>query len=330
MHLDRKHGKTIDRIRGEKWPIDAIIPWSDSNRAIATGKAITGLAGAFAKLKSEIILIVGDRVEAFAAASAAHLSDIPVAHVHGGDRALGQMDDSLRHAISKLAHIHFPATKQSAQRLAKMGEDPWRIHRVGSPGIDGILETAATFKGVRKHQFALVVLHPVIADDSQEFRHAAMIAQSLRHSKIPQVVIVFPNNDPGSNGIIRCWKQLAADPQFIVRQNVSRPEFLGLLRDAAMLIGNSSSGIIEASSFHTPVIDIGPRQFGRERSNDVRSVPYRASAITQAISHIWNKGSPRRGTSQNPYQGNRAGRQIANILAKTPINPRLLRKIISF
>jgi GDP/UDP-N,N'-diacetylbacillosamine 2-epimerase (hydrolysing) len=229
-----------------------------------------------------------------------------------------------------LAHIHFPATKQSAQRLTKMGEDQWRIHRVGSPGIDGIVETAATFPGMRKHQFALVVLHPIIADDSQEFRHATMIAQSLRHSKIPQVVIVYPNNDPGSAGIIQCWKRLAADLLFIVRQNVSRPEFLGLLRDAAMLIGNSSSGIIEASSFHTPVIDIGPRQFGRERSNDVCNVPYRASAIAQAISHIWNKGSPRRGTSSNPYQGNRAGRQIANILAKTPINPRLLRKIISF
>src|SRR5690606_19384704 len=107
-----------------------------------TARAMAGLADAFANLDPDVVLVVGDRVEAFAAASAAHLAGRIVAHVHGGDRALGQADDTLRHAITKLAHLHFPATPQSAARLRKLGEDSWRIHRVGSPGIDRIIDDA--------------------------------------------------------------------------------------------------------------------------------------------------------------------------------------------
>ena len=121
MHLDRRHGRTLEQIPN----VTAIVDWPKSSRAIAVGTAISKLSKTFATLKPDIVLVVGDRVEAFAAAAAAHLGDIAVAHVHGGDRALGQMDDSLRHAITKLAHIHFPATPRSARRLEKMGEDRW-------------------------------------------------------------------------------------------------------------------------------------------------------------------------------------------------------------
>jgi GDP/UDP-N,N'-diacetylbacillosamine 2-epimerase (hydrolysing) len=329
MHLDAKHGSSINRIHAE-WQIDSVVNWNASNRAVATGEAITKLSKVFTKLQPDFVLVVGDRVEAFAAAAAAHLCDIAVAHVHGGDRAMGQMDDALRHAITKLAHIHFPATKTSAARLEKLGEDKWRIHRVGSPGIDRIVETAAKRTGFRPHEFALLVLHPISPNDSEEFRRAAMIVRAIRNSEIPQTVIIYPNNDPGSPGIIRCWKQLKADPQFIVRPDVNRPEFLALLRDAAILIGNSSAGIIEAASFRTPVIDIGPRQLGRERSGDVTNVPYLPSPIARQIKRIWNHGNPLRGRHPNPYEGKRTGEKIAEILVQTPINDRLLRKIISF
>ncbi len=142
MHLDRRHGRTIDSL-GRK--IHAIVPWrsktgSPIETAQSTGHAITHLAATFDRLKSDIVLVVGDRVEAFAAASAAHIGGKIVAHIHGGDRALGQVDDSLRHAITKLAHLHFAATKQSARRIKKLGEDDWRIFPVGAPGIDGILD----------------------------------------------------------------------------------------------------------------------------------------------------------------------------------------------
>jgi GDP/UDP-N,N'-diacetylbacillosamine 2-epimerase (hydrolysing) len=333
MHLDRRHGRTLGQIP----KVDAVVDWPKALRAIAVGTAISKLSKAFEKLKPDIVLIVGDRVEAFAAAAAAHLGDIAVAHVHGGDRAMGQMDDSLRHAISKLAHIHFPATRQSARRLEKMGEDRWRIHRVGSPGIDGIRQTAAPpstiaaeFPGLKTRRFALVVLHPMDADESVELRRARMVSAALRSSGIERIVIIYPNNDPGAGGIIRHWESLRKDERFIIRRDVARPIFLGLLRDAALLVGNSSSGIIEAASFRTPVIDIGPRQFGRERCEDVRNVPYRQSSIASAVHRIWNAGRPSRGKCGNIYGSDGAGGKIVQMLARTRIDPRLLRKIISY
>jgi UDP-N-acetylglucosamine 2-epimerase (non-hydrolysing)/GDP/UDP-N,N'-diacetylbacillosamine 2-epimerase (hydrolysing) len=329
MHLDRRHGNSINQIRRD-WRVNAVVNWKGANRAVATGNAIASLATVFKRLKPDVVLIVGDRVEAFAAATASHLSDIAVAHVHGGDRALGQMDDSLRHAISKLAHIHFPATTSSAERLAKIGEDRWRIHRVGSPGIDGIVQTASATTGFRPFQFALLVLHPIVSDDAKEFRHASEVIRALQNSKIPQTVVIYPNNDPGFAGIIRRWNALKNDPRFILHPDVNRPHFLALLRDAALLIGNSSSGIIEAASFRTPVIDVGPRQLGRERCDDVVNAPYRASAIRRAISRLWNNGRPIRGRCATPYAAERTGQKIAQILSQTTINSRLLRKIISF
>jgi UDP-N-acetylglucosamine 2-epimerase (non-hydrolysing)/GDP/UDP-N,N'-diacetylbacillosamine 2-epimerase (hydrolysing) len=343
MHLDHRRGRTIDRLRRENWRIDAVVDWSKSGRAaavgraFAVGRAISDLARVFGRLKPNIVLVTGDRVEAFAAAAAAHLCDIAVAHVHGGDRALGQMDDALRHAISKLAHVHFPATSQSAQRLVKMGEDRWRIHRFGSPGIDGIVKTAAgpssirrQFPDLKPRRYALLVLHPIDADESVEFRRAAMVAGALRKSGVERIVVIYPNNDPGAGGIVRCWEKLGRDRRFIVCRDLPRPVFLGLLRDAAMLVGNSSSGIIEAASFRTPVIDIGPRQHGRQRCQDVRNVPYRQSAIAAAAIRIWNAGRPHRGKHRNPYAGRNTGAAIAEVLKGLAIDRRLLRKIISY
>src|SRR6476619_7563748 len=126
---------------------------------------MAGIARALERLESDVVLVVGDRVEAFAAAAAGYVSGKVVAHVHGGDRALGQVDDSLRHAITKLAHVHFPATRQSAERILRLGEDRWRVHRAGSPGIDGIVELATRETTVPK-PYALLVLHPTSADDA--------------------------------------------------------------------------------------------------------------------------------------------------------------------
>jgi GDP/UDP-N,N'-diacetylbacillosamine 2-epimerase (hydrolysing) len=349
MHLSDEHGKTINDIRKD-FKIDATVPWRGSP-AQATGRATSALADAFAKLKPDIVLIVGDRVEAFAAATAAHLSNIPVAHVHGGDRALGQVDDTLRHAITKLAHIHFPATLQSAKRISKLGEDPWRIHQSGSPGIEGIERIAAPraqitdffqhhcppgFSGAIHHapitnyRFLLILLHPIEPNNALEFTRAKTIARAAASIPVEKIIIIYPNNDPGSAGIIRCWKSLAKNPRFIITPDISRPLFLGLLRDATMLIGNSSSGIIEAASFKTPVIDVGPRQFGRERCKDVRNIPYRHADIAAAGAHIWNNGNPRRSLGNNPYTRRGTSQKISAHLADLIVNQRLLRKIIAY
>jgi GDP/UDP-N,N'-diacetylbacillosamine 2-epimerase (hydrolysing) len=260
-----------------------------------------------------------------------------VAHIHGGDRALGQVDDSLRHAITKLAHVHFPATKASADRLIKLGEDRWRVRRVGSPGVDGIREAAASpreiaavFPALKRHQFALLVLHPTATDEALERRTAEMVLRATGAIGFPRVVIVHPNNDPGGRGIARCWDAHEDDERLVIRRDIARPLFLGLMRDAAVLAGNSSSGIIEAASFGTPVVDIGSRQVGRERSANVKHVPAQPTAIRAALAAIWRDGRPRRFPAKNVYGGGGAGKRIAAELARLSVDPRLLRKLIAY
>jgi GDP/UDP-N,N'-diacetylbacillosamine 2-epimerase (hydrolysing) len=192
MHLSKRHGRTMNDVARE-FKADAVVPWksdsaSPTDQAIATGNATAALARAFDRLRSDIVLIVGDRVEAFAAASAAHLSGRIVAHVHGGDRAAGQVDDTLRHAITKLSHLHFPATVQSARRIARLGEDPWRIHRVGSPGVESITSDAARNKA--RERFALLVLHPQDIDEQIEQQRAKMIFDTLQRVAFDRIVIV--------------------------------------------------------------------------------------------------------------------------------------------
>ena len=317
MHLSAAHGRTVDAIRADGWTVDAEVPWS-GDLAVATGRATAGISAAIDRVSADVVLVVGDRVEAFAAATAGHLSGRVVAHVHGGDRALGQIDDALRHAITKLAHVHFPATAASAERLIKLGEDPWRVRRVGSPGIDGIVRSAEA--AGEPPGYALVVLHPTDADEVAEQSRAAMLLDAVRRAGL-RPVIVFPNNDPGYRGIVRCWESLAN-----AHRDVRRPRFLGLMRDAAVLVGNSSSGIIEAASFGTPVVDVGPRQDGREHGDNVVRVPWSAAALRRAIASQAGRRYPKR----NVYGGRGTGQKIADVLATAKLDERLRRKLIAY
>ncbi|HYE16922.1 MAG TPA: UDP-N-acetylglucosamine 2-epimerase [Tepidisphaeraceae bacterium] len=379
MHLDRAHGRSIDAIRAAGFDVAATVPWKPAGAdqtelARQTALASAKLAETYAELKSDIVLVVGDRVEAFAAASAAHLSGRLVAHVHGGDRALGQVDDALRHAITKFAHLHFPATQDSADRIVRLGEDAWRIKLVGSPGIDGIVADAwplprcvdkadlrtvgQTFLSVRTgpqplevrhtadgrrpiapHRYALLLCHPTDADDDIERERASDLFRATLAVPFDHVVVIYPNNDPGSAGVVRLWDEMRNRkyrmlPQQLLRQrfvrNLPRGAFLGLLRDAAVLVGNSSSGIIEAASFGTPVIDVGDRQKGRLRGENVTTVPFRQSAIRAALKAVWNGGSPVRYSHKNPYGKGGTGRAIARHLANVPMTDKWLRKLITY
>jgi UDP-hydrolysing UDP-N-acetyl-D-glucosamine 2-epimerase len=340
MHLDRRRGRTVSGLRAEGWSIDAVVPWARSDapaaRTAATGRAIARLAELFGKLRPDVVLIVGDRVEALAAAVAGHLSDLAVAHVHGGDRALGQADDALRHAITKLSHVHFAATRSSGQRLLNLGEDRWRVHVVGAPGIDQITRAAAGRASTRRligsnEPFALLIQHPTEPDPAIEFRRAESLIRALLRSGIPRVAIIDPNNDPGAEGIVQCWDQIDPSERRVVRfANLPRAEFLGLLRDTVVLVGNSSAGMIEAASFGTPVIDIGPRQSGREHGPNVLHAPCAAASVRKRIAGIWRMGDPIRFPSRNPYGGAGAGRRIAQTLASLKVNARLLRKLIAY
>lgn len=349
MHLDRSRGSSLREIAKAGFAVDATIPWpanaqqSQVATAAATGSAIAHLAKKLQQLNTQIVLVVGDRVEAFAGAAAGHISGLGVAHVHGGDRAPGVIDDSLRHAITKLAHLHFPATAASAQRLLRMGEDRWRIHRVGSPGIDGIRQDAASADALaatlgwtpRRRRGALVCLHPAGEDEKTAADRAKTLLKAVHSAGFEWVAVVYPNNDPGAAGIARYWDE--CDTQSATgrsslhfHRNLPRSAWLGLLRDAAVLVGNSSSGIIEAASFGAPVLDIGPRQAGREHGPNVLHCGYGASDIRKALAKLWNGGKPKRFPATNIYGGSGTATRIAKVLATTPLDRRLLQKLIAY
>lgn len=294
----------------------------------ALGRGVTGMAEALANLKPDVVLVLGDRIEAFAAASAASVAGILVAHVHGGDRAEGVADEAMRHAITKLAHIHFPATAQSAERIARMGEREDAIHIVGSPAIDDL----SAFEPLADGQlcelgldparpFAVVLHHPTGLDDAIEFETMSAVAAATDAAFGGNFVIGAPNHDPGRAAVLRAIGQRRMLP------HLPRQHFIGLLRRARLLIGNSSAGLIEAAALGVPVVNVGPRQAGRERGGNVFDVPAPSpSAVAQAI----DRARCLKPDTSHPYGDGRAGEHIAATLAKLHASPPSIRKRISY
>ncbi|MGF1633482.1 MAG: UDP-N-acetylglucosamine 2-epimerase [Phycisphaerae bacterium] len=342
MHTDAAVGAIEGTLIDGRTP-DALIPWpqvaggADVARAVATGRVSAELAGVYETLGVDIVLVVGDRVEAFAAAAAGHLSGRVVAHVHGGDRALGQMDDSLRHAITKLSHLHLAATQNSARRIIRMGERPEQVHVVGSPGIDGIVAEAAGPRRLRKllgtlaGAYALLVHHPTRSDAAAEAALATRLLAVVRE-QVPGICLIDPNNDPGHEGIRTTWQAAERDPAGkVVRfANLTRADFLGLMRDARLLAGNSSSGIIEAGSFGTPVLNVGPRQAGRERGGNVISCGESTRAMTGGLRRLLAVSPEGRIPATNPYGGEGTAERIVKLLAGVPLTPAFRSKLIRY
>jgi len=274
--------------------------------AAAAGRGISVFAEAFAQLDPEVVLVLGDRIEAFAAASAASIAGYRVAHLHGGDRAEGVADEAMRHAISKLAHLHFPATAQSKKRLVRMGESPAHIFNHGSPAVDGLAE----IKPASGKPEVIVMQHPVGDDDDTERRR--MRDTLLATSRFPRLVLA-PNHDPGRDGIM----QAIEDAEVGVVDHLPRPEFVARLKNAKLIVGNSSAGLIEAAVCKTPTVNIGNRQAGRESPNSVVSCPHGKRPLVGAINRALQL-DPK--TFRHPYGRGDTGLRIAETLATIALN----------
>lgn len=312
MHLDPRHGPPLAAVHDVLGrPPDLTVPWRRTHdvfaQSRATGLAAARLADAYHALGTQALLIVGDRVEAFAAAAAAHLARIPIAHVHGGDRAEGQTDDALRHAITHLSHLHLAASADAARRLRRLGQDPSTVHHVGAPGLERIAADAepansiqADFGPVRPGHAAVVLLHPTSPDPALEFDRTLMLLRALNAAALPLPIFLAPNNDPGSDGIRAAYRELGIRPL----ADLPRPRFLGLLRAAGVLLGNSSAGIIEAPSLGVAVLDIGPRQGGRVRSRCTAHVDWSAgqAGLLRAIRRAVHRRLAGPHTTDNPYE----------------------------
>jgi UDP-hydrolysing UDP-N-acetyl-D-glucosamine 2-epimerase len=296
--------------------------------AESTGRGIARFARSFHAHRPDWVVVLGDRIEAFAAAAAASIAGIAVAHLHGGDRAEGVADEAMRHAITKLAHLHLPATQESAERILRVGERPEHVRLVGSPALDDL----AGFEPLPDEVWdqlgrprALLLMHPIGRHDEAEEAAAACVIEGIR-AALPRepVLALDPNHDPGRNGVIRAIKA-AAIPEV---SHLPRQRFAGLLKRLAathgVLVGNSSAALIEAAALGVPAVDVGRRQAGRERPASVQHAEESAESVSAAITRALAQDLR---AIAHPYGDGQAGARAAAALAEIdPTSAALLRK----
>ncbi len=345
MHLSPRYGNTVDEIRNDGFTVDrevSMLVEGDTGVAMAKslGLGTTSLADAFMSLDPDVVLLLGDRDEALAGALAAAHMNIPVAHIHGGDAMHGAIiDDSIRHAITKFAHIHFPASELSASRIRKLGEEPERITVCGAPGIDDVLSNDFMTPETIREQYRLsgnkplivMLQHPVTTQPEQAGKQVEQTLNAIDHFDA-HVVIIYPNSDAGSDRIIDEIESRELGPDKHAFRSLPRHEYLGLLAGADVMVGNSSSGILEAPSFGLPAVDIGPRQEGRERGDNTISVTHDTEAIADAIERsLFDEAFKKQAADgDNLYDYGGAGTRISERLAEIEITEDLLRKRLTY
>jgi UDP-hydrolysing UDP-N-acetyl-D-glucosamine 2-epimerase len=293
----------------------------------ALGKGIGRFGRSFDRLRPDWVVVLGDRIEAFAAASAASVGGFALAHIHGGDRAEGVADEAMRHAITKLAHLHLAATETSADRIRRMGERPESVVVTGSPAIDGLHAIApmddAAYAELGSPR-AVVLFHPIGRTDELEEHGANAVLEAL--AGVPTLAL-HPNLDPGRAGVMRAL--LNAPAHVRIQPHLDRTRFVALLKRVATgggaLVGNSSAGLIEAAALGCPSVDIGDRQAGRERCEALTA---HANEQPEAIRAAFDRMTASRpGECAHPYGDGHAGPRIARALAeRDPHAPGLVRK----
>lgn len=342
-HLMPEQGMTVQEIEKDGFPIAARVDLhmrGDSQRTVADaiGEGVKGFGQVYQTLQPDIVVLLGDRFEIFAAVAATVPFSIPVAHIHGGEITEGTMDEQFRHAITKMSHLHFTSAEAYRKRVIQMGEQPDRVFTVGAPGLDSVarlnlLDHAALAKDLNipeAQQWGIVTYHPATRDkDSDHKSRIRVLLGALEKS--PQIfwIIGLPNADPGNQAIRSAIESYVAGHPHQARATVSLGQlrYFSLMKHAAVMVGNSSSGIIEAPSFKLPVVNIGDRQLGRARAKNVIDVPEDVAAIKIAIARAL---SPEFKESLvdlvNPYGDGQASEQIVQIFKKYPLDKGLMRK----
>jgi UDP-hydrolysing UDP-N-acetyl-D-glucosamine 2-epimerase len=339
MHLSPEFGMTINAIEEDGFNIDEQIEMllsSDSPTGIATsiGIGTVGFAQAFAKSHVDLLLVLGDRYEMCAGAIAALPFRMPIAHIHGGEITEGAIDESIRHAITKMSHLHFVSTEVYARRIIQMGEEPWRVTVSGAPSLDNILKLTllnrrelALKSGLDvENPFLLLTYHPVTLEpDLIQFQVGELLA-ALKEVDIP-IIATYPNADLGNHSVRQMMHAFAEQPQVHLVDNLGTQYYFSLMKYATAMIGNSSSGIIEAASFKLPVVNIGTRQNGRLRANNVIDVDNDRDAISAALKTAMSSPFRRHLTDLvNPYGDGHAARRSVEKLKQIPLKDILLRK----
>lgn len=343
MHLMEEFGYTVKDIRRDGFSIYEKVNISyrkDTGQAMADscGRAVSKFSRTFSRLRPDIVVILGDRGEMLAAAIAANYINIPVAHIHGGEVS-GHIDEVMRHAITKISHIHFASTANARKRILKLGEEPGRVFVVGAPALDRILNGRLPdkdglfkkYKLSKRGPLIILIQHPVMAQINEAERQIRITLDALKGFGV-QTVVIYPNSDAGGRKMIRAIREYERLPFIRPFSSIPHEDYLGLMKASSALIGNSSSGIIEAPSFKLPVVNIGIRQQGRERSINVIDVGHDKNAIIAAVKKcLYDKRFKERLKScRNIYGDGHAGRRIVKVLSSIVLDNGLLKKRITY
>jgi UDP-N-acetylglucosamine 2-epimerase (non-hydrolysing)/GDP/UDP-N,N'-diacetylbacillosamine 2-epimerase (hydrolysing) len=338
-HLSPQYGSTIAEIERDGFPIKARIECllnsdTDTGMAKTIGVAIVSLADALTAWRPDILLLIADRYEMLAPASVAVALRIPIAHIEGGEVSQGAIDDQVRNALTKMAHIHFTSTETARRRVIAVGEEPWRVHHAGAPSLDHLrrskLLTRAQLQerlGLKlKSPTILCAWHPVtiLRDTNAE---ADALFSVLKEAP-GQLIFVYPNTDAGSHSLIERARALAATrPDTHIFINLDAVTYWSLLGEVNAMIGNSSSGIMEAASFALPVVNVGIRQQGRERARNIIDVSADAKMISNALKRALRPSfRTRLHGMTNPYGNGTAAKTIARVLATVPLDSLLMKQ----
>jgi len=338
-HLSPEFGLTIAEIERDGFPIQARIECllssdTDTGMAKTIGLAILSLADALTAWRPDLLLLIADRYELLAPASAALALRIPIAHIEGGEISQGAIDDAVRHALTKLAHLHFTSTETARRRIIAMGEEPWRVHRAGAPSLDHLRRSRLLTRSALQDRLGLELVSPtllaawhpvtILRDTNAE---ADAFFSALAHAP-GQLLFVYPNADAGGHALIERTRALAAvRAQTHIFVNLDAVTYWSLLGQADALIGNSSSGIMEAASFALPVVNIGMRQQGRERARNVIDAPAEAGAIRTAIDGALSPEFRKSLAGMvNPYGEGTAAATIVRVLTTVPLANLLIKQ----
>lgn len=338
-HLSPEFGQTVTAIEADGFAIEARLECllssdTDVGMAKTIGLATLSLADCLGQLRPDLLVLIADRYEMLAPASVALALRIPVAHIEGGEVSEGAIDDAIRNALTKLSHIHFTSTAGARTRVIEMGEEEWRVHCVGAPSLDHLQRSSLKPPEQLERDLeidlrlspTLVAYHPTTIRRDTTYEADALF-EALGKLSGP-VVFCYPNADAGSRSLserIKHFLQARTDSRLFT--NLDPISYWSLLREAEMLLGNSSSGIMEAASFGVPAVDIGIRQQGRERGRNVLHAQPAALSILEQIERARDPDFRRslRGMA-NPYGDGHAGRRMAEVIASVPLGEDLLMK----
>ena len=345
-HLSEAYGNTIDEIRADGFVVvDEIESLLNGDQASFRVKGLAiqlqGLVQTVARIKPDILLVLGDREEAMTTGLVGAYMNIPVAHIAGGDRVIGNVDDQVRHAVTKLAHLHFVTNPESKERILRLGEQPFRVFDVGNPGLDRLLEVPVIDASelTRRLGFAIVdgeplvmlIQHVLSTEIDQAYEQMKVSLEAVRELGI-KTVLSYPNSDAGGQQMIRAIREYETLPFLYTAKNIPRLDFVNLMRRASCLLGNSSAGILEAPLLKLPVINVGNRQRGRLHAENVQFVPHDKDRIVEAVRQATFDLEYRKTVSicSNPYGDGQSSARIAELLASTPLDDKLLIKDITY